>query len=77
MNVRIGITQSPRELDIDLGDDADPDQVAKDITDALGEDGSLFWLTDRKGKRFGIVAAKVSYVEFGAESEERAVGFKA
>jgi len=35
----------------------------------------MLWLTDRKGRRVGVPAAKVAYVEIGSPSEERRVGF--
>lgn len=78
MNVRIGITHSPRELDIDMGDGADADKVAKDIETALTDEApGVIWLTDRKGRRFGIAAAKVAYVEVGPQADAGPVGFKA
>ena len=36
MDVRIGIVQSMKELDIELPDDADRDKVLADIEAALG-----------------------------------------
>ena len=36
MDVRIGIVQSMKELDIELPDDADRDKVLADIEEALG-----------------------------------------
>lgn len=77
MNVRIGLTQSARELEIDLGDDADADQVAKIVADALAGEPPLLWLTDRKGRRVGVVTSKLAYVEVSSERENHSVGFKA
>ena len=53
MDVRIGIVQSMKELDIELPDDADRDKVLADIEAALAEDGTILWLTDRKGRQVG------------------------
>ena len=75
MEVRIGITQVPREIEIELADDADADRVAKQVEEALTAEGSILWLTDRKGRRVGVPAAKVAYVELGSPTEERRVGF--
>lgn len=76
MEVRIGVTQSPREIEVDLGDDADPAEVAKKVEDALSDAGiGVLWLTDRKGRRVGVPAAKLAYVEIGSPSDERRVGF--
>lgn len=77
MEVRIGVTQSPKEIEIDLGDDADAAAVAKQIEDALTGDLGVLWLTDRKGRRVGVPAGKVAYVEIGSPTEDRRVGFGA
>jgi hypothetical protein len=75
VEVRIGVTQSPREIEVDLGDDADAAVVAKSVEDALSGDLGVLWLTDRKGRRVGVPAAKLAYVEIGSPSDERRVGF--
>ncbi|MGH9124921.1 MAG: DUF3107 domain-containing protein [Acidimicrobiales bacterium] len=77
MEVRIGVTQSPREIEVDLGDDADAAAVAKQVEDAVNGDVSILWLTDRKGRRVGVSAAKLAYVEIGSPADERRVGFGA
>ena len=76
MDVRIGIVESPKELEVELADDADPQGVIGDIEAALGGAGVL-WLTDRKGRRVGVPAGKVAYVEVGAPAADRRVGFGA
>lgn len=77
MNIRIGIMYSAKELDIDLGDDADAEKVAAEVTTAMAEQSGMLWLTDRKGNRVGVAASKVTYVEVGSDSEGRRVGFSA
>lgn len=78
MQVRIGVVYSPREIEIDLGDDdSDADAVADNITKMLSEGNGIVWLTDRRGRRFGIPADKLSYVEIGVASTEHRVGFSA
>jgi hypothetical protein len=77
VDVRIGVTQAPREIEIELSDDTDGDKVVKQFEAALAGDSGVLWLTDRKGRRVGIPAAKVAYVEIGSPSEERRVGFGA
>jgi hypothetical protein len=76
VDVRIGVTQHPRELDLELADDTDRDELTRSIEEALSDDDKVLWLTDRKGRRVGIPSAKVAYVEIGA-AEERRVGFGA
>jgi hypothetical protein len=75
MEIRIGIVQSMKELDIELPEGTDRDALAKEVEAAL-EGDRLLWLTDRKGRRVGIPAARIAYVEFTSTSE-RIVGFGA
>ena len=75
MDVRIGIVQSMKELDIELPEDADRDKVLADIETALAEEGTILWLTDRKGRKVGVPAGKVAYVEVDPPAADRRVGF--
>jgi len=77
MDVRIGIVQTPKELEVELADDADRDSVLADIEAALGGEVDVLWLTDRRGRRVAVPVAKVAYVEVGAPANERRVGFGA
>jgi hypothetical protein len=74
MDVRIGVTQSTKELHLELADDADRDKLIAEIDAAVASDGQMLWLTDRKGRRVGVPAAKVAYVEVGSPEASR-VGF--
>jgi len=76
MDVRIGVTHTPREIEVELGDDADGDKLVKDVEAALSKGSNMLWVTDRKGRRVGIPSDKVAYVEIGTPSgEDRRVGF--
>jgi hypothetical protein len=75
MDVRIGVTYTPREIEVELGDDADGDKLVKDVEAALSKGSNMLWVTDRKGRRVGIPSDKVAYVEIGTPSEDRRVGF--
>ncbi|HXX90354.1 MAG TPA: DUF3107 domain-containing protein [Acidimicrobiales bacterium] len=77
MDVRIGIARSVKELEVEMGDDADRDAVIADINEALSNTTGVLWLTDRKGRRVGVPVAAVAYVEVGAPTAERRVGFGA
>ena len=76
MEVRIGIMRTPKELEVDLGDGADRDAVMKEIEASLDR-GGVLWLTDRRGRKIAVPTAQVAYVEIGAPSNERRVGFGA
>ena len=77
MDVRIGIIHTNRELDVELGEGVDRDQLLEEIESLLGSDAGVLWLTDKRGRRIGVPTAKVAYVEVGAASDERRVGFGA
>ncbi|GAC1530568.1 MAG: DUF3107 domain-containing protein [Acidimicrobiales bacterium] len=75
MDVRVGVTQTPKEIHVELPDGADQDKLIADVEKALAEESGVLWLTDRKGRRVGIPAGKVAYVEIGSPAEDRRVGF--
>ncbi|MEO7429972.1 MAG: DUF3107 domain-containing protein [Acidimicrobiales bacterium] len=74
MDVRIGMIQTPKELEVHLADDADPAAVKQQVDTAITAGGTL-WLTDRKGRQVGVSAAKLAYVEIGSPDDERRIGF--
>jgi hypothetical protein len=74
VDVRIGVTQSPKEIDIEMPDDADAVKVRAEVDKAL-KDGATLWLTDRKGRQFGIPAEKIAYFEIGTPDDGRRIGF--
>ena len=75
MDVRSGIVQSVKELNVELPDDADRDKVLADIEASLAKEGAILWLTDRKGRQVGVPAGKIAYVEVDAPATDRRVGF--
>jgi hypothetical protein len=77
VDVRIGIIQTPKELEVELKDDADRDKVVADLEKLLKSGDGVLWLTDRKGRKVGVPVAKVAYIEVGAPTAERRVGFGA
>ena len=74
VDVRIGVTQAPRELTVELADDADRDDVKGRIEAALGGASDVRWLTDKRGREVGVAAVKIAYVEVGS-SDDRRIGF--
>jgi hypothetical protein len=75
VDVRIGVTYSPRELEVQLSDDADRDELRRRVEEALAGDGGILWLTDRKGREVGVPAERIAYVELGTSGEGRTFGF--
>jgi Protein of unknown function (DUF3107) len=73
VEVKIGITDSPRELI--FTSPQTPSEVEALITAALdNKDSDVLGLTDDKGRRFVVHAAKIAYVEIGV-ADTRRVGF--
>jgi hypothetical protein len=74
VDVRIGVTQTPKELEVVLSDDANPDKVRAHIDSVVAAGGTL-WLTDRRGRQIGVPVEKLAYVEIGSPETSRRVGF--
>lgn len=74
MEVRIGVTQSVKEIEVEL-DDADREKTLAEITSSVTSGEGVLWLTDKRGRTVGVPAAKVAYVEIGSPADERRVGF--
>jgi hypothetical protein len=77
VDVRIGVIQSPREVEVDVADDVDRDQLLSEVEKLLEKGDGVLWFTDRRGKRVGVPVPKVTYVEVGMNSGARRVGFGA
>lgn len=77
MDVRIGIIESPREIDVDLVEGTDRDQVLADIGRVLEDPAAVLWLSDKRGRRVAVPSTRIAYVEVGAASDDRRVGFGA
>ena len=75
MDIKIGVTYTAKELDLELADDADRDSVLKDVETALAKENGVLWLTDKRGRTVAVPSAKVAYVEIGSAADERRVGF--
>lgn len=75
VDVRISVTQTSREISLELADDIDRVAVKAKIEAALTGAVDVLWLTDKKGRDVGIAAAKIAFVELGAAEGERRIGF--
>lgn len=75
MDLRIGITQAPRELNLELADDLDRDTLKTQIEAALSGAVDVLWLTDKRNRSVGVAASKIAYVELGTAEGDRKIGF--
>lgn len=77
MDVRIGVTYTGKEIELEMADDAKGDDVVKRVEEAVSSSSGVLWLTDKRGRSVGVPADKVAYVEIGSPGDDRRVGFGA
>jgi DNA-binding MurR/RpiR family transcriptional regulator len=73
MEIRIGITQTAKEITADV--DGKADDLIAQIDAALAGGSPVVWITDKKGRRIGAPAAKIAYVEIDEDGDSKRVGF--
>lgn len=73
MEVRIGVIHTAKELTFET--DADPASIVSALEEAIANGASLVWLEDGKGRKVGVPADKVGYVELVVDDGTRKVGF--
>ena len=74
MDIRIGISNSPREISFESSQTAA--EVEKVVSDALSADAKFVKLSDAKGNLYVVPTLSLAYLEIGSE-ESRRVGFVA
>jgi len=74
VEIRIGITNTGRELSFDTSESADG--IKKSVASALDSGSTHLTFTDVKGNQFVVPTATLAYIEIGSE-ESRRVGFVA
>jgi hypothetical protein len=77
VDVRIAVTQAPRELSLELPDDTDRSALQAEISKTLADDDATLWLTDRRGRSVAVPSKKIAFVELGPPEGERRIGFGA
>jgi hypothetical protein len=74
VDIRIGITNSPREINFETNQSAS--EVEKVVADALESSAKFFKLTDEKGSVYIVPLDSLGYIEIGSETL-RHIGFVA
>ena len=74
MELRVGVTDTHKELLIELEDSAKREKLVAEIEKSLSDGERMMWFTDKRGRTVGVPSAKVAYIELTAEDERR-VGF--
>lgn len=67
MDIRIGVTDNPRELAMKLADDTDRSAVKANVEEALAGQKDVLWLVDDKGREVAIASSRIAFVEIGPE----------
>ena len=75
MDIRIGVIDTPKELDVEMPDDADPAQLQQLVHQSVAGGEAMLWLTDRRGRQIGIPTGKLAYIEIGSDDDTRRIGF--
>ena len=78
MEIRIGDTNTPKELLIELADGKDGEKAGAEAVSAIEaavKNGGIAWLTDAKGRRVGVPSDKLAYIEIFTDDEKKRVGF--
>jgi hypothetical protein len=75
VDVRIGVTQAPREITIELAEDVDRDDLKARIEAALAGTSDVLWIADKRGKDVAVPSAKIAYIELGSADGDRKIGF--
>lgn len=74
MDVRIGVIQAPREINVEVPDD-ERATLTSAVEAALGGASDVLWITDKKGRKVAVPAERIAYVEIGADDGQRRIGF--
>jgi predicted RecB family endonuclease len=73
MEIRIGVVHTAKELSLEL--DGTVEELVGTIDKVLADGTPMLWVTDSKGRRVGIPATRVAYVEIDADGANKRVGF--
>ncbi len=73
MEVHIGVIHTPKEISFET--EADAATVETLIDEAINAGKPLVWFEDSKGRKVGVPADKIGYVELLTEDANRKMGF--
>jgi hypothetical protein len=75
VDLRIGVTDNPKEIKVEMADDTDVAALRSEVDAAVAGGGPMLWLTDVRGRQVGVPAARIAYVDIGAAGSDNPVGF--
>ena len=71
MNVRIGIAETGREVEVEV---ADRDEFVARLDTAYADGEKILWFNDTKGNEVGIPVARIGFIEI-MDVDGPSVGF--
>lgn len=71
MRARIGIADTGREIEVEVGS---RDEIVSRLEGAYSDGVSLLWFRDAKGGDIGVPLERIAFIEL-VESPDKAVGF--
>lgn len=71
MKARIGIADTGREIEVEVGS---RDEIVRRLEDAYRDGVPLLWFHDAKDRDIGIPLERIAFVEL-MESPDKSVGF--
>jgi len=77
MDVRIGVIQNVKEIQLELATDTDGEELRTRVAEAITGKEAVLWLVDRNGRTVAVPGERIAYVEIGAAEGERRLGFGA
>lgn len=76
MKIRFGFIETPREVIVELPEDADPEKLKANIESAIGtQKVRVLWVVDRNGRTYGISPENLAYVEIDPQGDDSRIGF--
>ncbi len=73
MDIRIGVTDGPREIVLRVDESVDRAALKSRIETALSG-GAVLWLTDHKGREVALASSRIAYVDLAPEGSNP-IGF--
>jgi Protein of unknown function (DUF3107) len=71
MKVRIGVADTNKVFELEVDDV----KAFQEEIEASIAGGAMAWFTDSKGKRVGLPARAVAFVEIDVEGDSHSIGF--
>lgn len=74
MEIKIGVVNMHKELTCTVKDKERLEELLRELSAAISDQSSMIWFEDDSGRRVGVPADKLAYVEIESDRDRR-VGF--